>query len=367
MPAIASISNICLFKAFSLSSARSVKDQTLFQRCNFPVIREPRQQIPLINDCMVFAEMPERTGIGVPTYFHGAGTWEDGIFVRSYLVTNQLIRILKFCSDEGCGPWKELPWFFMEYESLGIKPNSYTYSTMLAICRILSALEEGKQLHAQVLKMQCLSETAVSNALLAMYCKCEAMADAESVFERIPQRNIISWTTIINGLYQHEVFEKAMRQFYLMRESGIEPNEYTFTIALASCGSMKNVDNGRLLHALVIRKGMALGEFVGTAIVDMYSELGLTDDPKKQFKEMGNVASKVSRNALIKGHSGKIQDGYEIFQSMIREFGILPEQAHYSCMVDLLGRSGQIEKALDFISNMPIKLTASICRPLLAA
>ncbi|KAE8656796.1 putative Tetratricopeptide repeat (TPR)-like superfamily protein [Hibiscus syriacus] len=569
MPAIASISKIFLFKAFSLSSSRSVKDQTLIQRCNFPVIRESGKRIPLINDCMVFAKMPEITGIGVRTYLSGTGTWEDGAFVRSDLDTSHLISALRFCSDEGCvdlgrsyhgliakigldgdefvntslidmyaksggidsavmvfnqmhhldvaacnclisgyancGLFDEAFRFFMKYESLGNKPNSYTYSSMLAICRILSALEEGKQLHAQVVKMQYLSETAVSNALLTMYCECKAMADAESVFEWIPQRNTISWTAIINGLYQHEDFEKAMRKFCLMRESGIEPNEYTFTIALASCGSMKSVDSGRLLHALVIRKGMALGEFVGTAIVDMYSELGLTDDAKKQFREMGNVASKVTRNALIKGlvqnektnealdvfremvrkdaacdeftfsiilracaslpsfsscqqihawvakakldtnthvgsslieaytgcgivedaekvfsrisapddvswnsmikaysqngnprramslfrrmimkgfrptgstflavlsacsHSGKIQDGHEIFQSMVREFGLLPEQAHYSCMVDLLGRSGQIERALDFISNMPIKPTASIWRPLLAA
>ncbi|PPD66210.1 hypothetical protein GOBAR_DD36917 [Gossypium barbadense] len=68
----------------------------------------------------------------------------------------------------------------------GNKPNSYTYSSMLAICGILSTIEEGKQLHAQVVKMQYLSETAVSNALLTMYCKCEAMADAESLFERLP-------------------------------------------------------------------------------------------------------------------------------------------------------------------------------------
>ncbi|KAL4332918.1 hypothetical protein GQ457_07G034850 [Hibiscus cannabinus] len=569
MPAIASISKICLYEPFSFSSARSVKYQTLLQRCNYPVMRESKQQVPFMNDCMVFAEMPERTGIGVSTYLHENGTWENGVFVRSDLDTSHLISVLKYCGGEGCvdlgrsyhgliakigldgdefvntslidmyakcgdivsavmvfnqmphldvascnclisgyancGLFDEAFRFFMKYESLGNMPNPYTYSTMLAICGTLSALEEGKQLHAQVVKMQYLSETAVSNALLTMYCKCETMTDAESVFERLPQRNIISWTAIINGLYQHEDFEKAMRQFCLMRESGIEPNGYTFTVALECCGSMKNVDNSRLLHALVIKKGMALGEFVGAAIIDMYSELGETDDAKKQFKEMGNLASKVSRNALIKGlvhnekgnealdvfsemvrkdaacdeftfsivlracaslpsftssqqihawlakanldtnthvgsslieaytgcgsaedaekvfgrilapdvvsfnsmikaysqngnpgramslfrrmvmkgfrptgstflavlsacsHSGKVQDGLEIFQSMIREFGILPEQAHYSCMVDLLGRSGQIEKALDFISNMPIKPTASIWRPLLAA
>ncbi|PPR93926.1 hypothetical protein GOBAR_AA26748 [Gossypium barbadense] len=631
-PVMASISKICLYKPFSLSFAGSVKDQTLLQRCNFPATCILREQVPLKNECRVFARMPERTGTGVSTYLRETGTGENGDYARNDLDISHLISVLKFCGGEGClefgrtyhgliaktgldgdefvntslidylretgtgengdyarndldishlisvlkfcggegclefgrtyhgliaktgldgdefvntslidmyakcgdidsavmvfnqmprldvascnclisgyancGLFEEAFRVFMNYESWGNRPISYTYSSMLAICGILSAIEEGKQLHAQVVKMQYLSETAVSNALLTMYCKCEAMADAESLFERLPQRNIVSWTAIINGLYQHEGFEKAMRLFCLMRESGIEPNDYTFTIALASCGNMKNIDNCRLLHGLVIKKGMALGEFVGTALIDMYSELRETDDAEKQFKEMGNLTSKVSRNALIKGlvqnekanealdafselvrkdaacdeftfspilracaslpsfmscqqihaqvvkanfdknthvgsslieaytrcgsvedaekvfsrisapdvvswnsvikaysqngnprraislfrrmimkgfrptgstflavlsacsHSGKTQDGLEIFQSMINEFGVSPEEAHYSCMVDLLGRSGQIEKALDFINNTPIKPTASIWRPLLAA
>ncbi|KAE8729461.1 hypothetical protein F3Y22_tig00003715pilonHSYRG00211 [Hibiscus syriacus] len=244
--------------------------------------------------------------------------------------------------------------FFVKYESLGKKPNSYTYSTMLGICRILSALEERKQLHSQVVKMQYLSETTD--------------------------------------------FEKAMRKFCLMRESGIDPHEYTFTIALASCGSMKSVDNGRLLHALVIRKGMALGEFVGTAIVDMYSELGLTDDAKKQFKEMGNVASKITRNSLIKGaekvfshisapdvvswnsmikaysQNGNPRKAISLFRRMIMK-GFRPTGSAFLAVLSACSHSGKIQDghemfqsmALDFTSNMPIKPTGSIWRPLLAA
>ncbi|OMO91184.1 hypothetical protein COLO4_18568 [Corchorus olitorius] len=552
---------------FSLSFPWSVKDPALLQRCSFPVACLSREQILLKNECLVFAQMPER--IGLPTYSDETRMGVNGNLARNVVERGNLTSVLKFCGSEGCfevgrsyhaliakigldgdefvatslidmyakcgdidsavvifnhtprvdvascnclisgyascGLFKEAFSFFMNFDSFGNGPNPYTYSIMLSICGTLSALEEGKQLHAQVVKMQYLSETAVSNALLTMYGKCREMENAEFLFNCLPQRNLISWTAIINGFYQHEDFDKAMRLFCLMRESGIEPNEYTFTIALASCGRMKNIDNGRLLHALAIKKGMALGEFVGTALIDMYSELGEMDVAEKQLKGMGTFASKVSWNALIKGlvhnkkanealdafsemirtdaacdqftfsiiliacaslpsfnscqqihgwvvkanfdtnthvgsslieaytkcgsvedaerifsrisapdvvswnslikaysqngnprramslfqrmidkglrptgstflavlsacsHSGKIQDGQEIFQKMVSEFGILPEEAHYSCMVDLLGRSGQLEKAVDFINNLPIKPTASIWRPLLAA
>lgn len=395
--------------------------------------------------------------------------------------------------------------FFLKLDGIDVQPNHYTYSTMLAICGSLSAIDEGKQLHAQTMKLQYLSKTAVSNALLTMYIKCGMMEDAESVFEGLAQRNVISWTAIINGFKQHGDYEKALRLVCLMREDGIDPNEYTFTVALASCASLRNSHMGYMFHAQVIKRGMALGDFVGTAIVDMYSGLGEIWEAKKQLKEMGKSASSVSWNAQIAGffrnqkteeaieafsqmvrndaacdeftyssilkacsllpslatceqihsrivkskfesnvhvgsslieaynkcgswedaervfsqltaadvvswnsmikaysqngrarkaiilfekmvvegirptnstflavlsacsHSGLVQDGQKVFESMVKEYGILPEEAHYSCMVDLLGRAGKLEIALIFISNLPIKPTAPIWRPLFGA
>ncbi|RVW56935.1 putative pentatricopeptide repeat-containing protein [Vitis vinifera] len=113
------------------------------------------------------------------------------------------------------------------------------------------------------------------------------MEEAEIVFESLRQRNIISWTASINGFYQHGDFKKALKQFSMMRESGIEPNEFTFSIVLASCGCVKDFIDGRMFHTQVIKKGMASGVFVGTAIIDMYSGLGEMDEADKQFKQMG--------------------------------------------------------------------------------
>lgn len=81
--------------------------------------------------------------------------------------------------------------FFPKLDGIDVRPNHYTYSTMLAICGSLSAINEGKQLHAQTMKLQYLSKTAVSNALLTMYIKCGMMEDAESVFEGLVHRNVI--------------------------------------------------------------------------------------------------------------------------------------------------------------------------------
>ncbi|KAH1107480.1 hypothetical protein J1N35_011248 [Gossypium stocksii] len=121
--------------------------------------------------------MPKRTSTGVSTYLRKTGTRENGDYARNDLDISHLISILKFCGGEGClefgrtyhgliaktgfdgdefvntnlidiyancGLFEEALRLFMNYESWGNKLNSYTYSFKLAICRILSAIEEGK-------------------------------------------------------------------------------------------------------------------------------------------------------------------------------------------------------------------------------
>ncbi|KAJ0021543.1 hypothetical protein Pint_32778 [Pistacia integerrima] len=210
--------------------------------------------------------------------------------------------------------------FFVKLDSVGVRPNHYTYSTLLALCGSLLAIEEGKQLHAQIVKTQSSSKTAVDNALLTLYTKCGMMKDAESLFDSLVHRNVISWTAIINGCRQHGDFEKALRLFCLMREDGVDPNEYTYTIALASCASMKNLGCGRMFHAQVLKLGMALSDFVGTSIINMYTRLEKICDANKQLKEMGKMASNVSWNAQIAGlvHNEKAREAVEAFNEMVK-------------------------------------------------
>ncbi|PIA54683.1 hypothetical protein AQUCO_00900921v1 [Aquilegia coerulea] len=394
---------------------------------------------------------------------------------------------------------------FIQAQNAGVLPTEYTFSIVLSVCGTALAIAEGKQLHGHIVKRQYLNNTAVGNALLTMYCKCGMIKEVELLFDELPDKNHISWTAIVTGLYHQECFKKALEQFSLMRQSGIIPNEHTYAIALASCGGMEFPAYGRMYHAQTIKSGMNLGEFVGTAIVDMYSRYGEMIDAGKQFEETGIMTTEVSWNALVSGyirngkneeameafckmvrdgvmcdhftysnilkgcsslpslasgeqihsqviktnyishmhvgssliemyancsnfaeadlifnempmrdivswnsiikayslqgcpkkalvlvrkmieegikptsatfltilsscsHSGLVQEGQECFISMIQDFKISPDEKHYSCMVDLLGRAGQLKDARDFINNLPIKPNASIWRPLLAA
>lgn len=402
------------------------------------------------------------------------------------------------------GMFEEALGFFVEMGVGEIRPNQHTYSILISGCGSVLAINEGIQLHAHVVKLQYVLNGVVANSLLTMYCKFGMMEDAQILFQSLHEKNVVSWTAIISGLYHKKAFEKALLQFYLMRQNGFEPNEHTLTLALSCCGAVKQFGDGYALHAQLLKNGMVSGVFVGTAIIDMYTELGQMDNAVKQLQEMGTVASVVSWNALIAGfvhndkteaaleafckmvfdnvpsneytlsialkacsylpslstsrqihcwvikanfernlhvasslieayakcgnladaekvfyqismpdivswnclvkaysqhgyfrkavsvfkkmvvegikpssstflavlsacsHCGLVHEGKEFFKSMLMNNSIIPEETHYSCMVDLFSRSGQLVDALDFIKRLPIEPTASIWRPLLA-
>ncbi|KAK9123931.1 hypothetical protein Sjap_013533 [Stephania japonica] len=399
-------------------------------------------------------------------------------------------------------------YLFVQVQNEEIRPNAYTFSIVLGACATLVAVNEGKQVHGQVVKMQYSSNTVVNNSLLTMYSKFGMMDEVEILFKEHPSRNHITWTAIIAGFYRQECFEKALWVFHCMRHSEVAPNERTFAVALASSGGMRDSDFGSMLHALAIKNGMAARNvFVGTAILDLYSAVGEMGSAEKQLDEMNDYlsSSNVPWNALIAGHvsngenedamealnrmlnsgikcdeftysnilkaasslpslaageqihsciiktkyeanmhvassliemytncgilanaervfyqmrerdvvswnsmvktysqhgqpkkamllfnkmakegtrptsatflsvisacshSGLVEEGLEHFKTMLPDYEITPEEAHYSCIVDLLGRAGRLEEARDFINNSPIVPTASIWRPLLAA
>ncbi|KAI3973348.1 hypothetical protein MKX01_020723 [Papaver californicum] len=164
-----------------------------------------------------------------------------------------------------------------------------------------------------------------------MYSKFGMMDEVEILFKELPEKNLISWTAIITGFYQQKCFEKALKQFCDMRKSGEDPNEHTFVVVMASCGGMLVPLYGRMIHAQAIKFGMFSSLFVGTAILDMYSESNQMDDARKQFEEMGNSASDVSWNELVAAYvrNGKMVEALEAFDRMLGN-GILCDQFTYS-------------------------------------
>jgi len=99
----------------------------------------------------------------------------------------------------------------MQQES--VQPNSATFVGVLNTCASIVALEEGRCVHEQIIQSGCESAVFVRNSLVDMYAKCGSMEDAWRVFNKMPSREVVTWTTILGGCAMRHGHGKAALKF----------------------------------------------------------------------------------------------------------------------------------------------------------
>ncbi|XP_006353201.1 pentatricopeptide repeat-containing protein At1g28690, mitochondrial [Solanum tuberosum] len=177
---------------------------------------------------------------------------------------------------------------YIDMQRFGFRPNISTFASIIGACSALAASEIGQQVQGQLMKTELIEHVKIASALIDMYSKCGLVEDARRVFDHMHEKNVFSWTSMIDGYGKNGYPDEALELFSIMQEDHhIVPNYVTFLSALSACA-----------------------------------------------------------------HSGLVVKGREIFESMERDYYMKPRMEHYACMVDLFGRSGSLNQALEFVINM---------------
>ncbi|KAF5206248.1 Pentatricopeptide repeat-containing protein [Thalictrum thalictroides] len=284
-----------------------------------------------------------------------------------------------------------------------IKPDPMTLSAILTACSVLPSLQKGKEVHAYALLAGLGGDTLVSGGLVTMYSKCGVLVSARRVFELMPQKDKVSWSSLISGYAQNGYVEEALLQYHEMLVAGMNINSFTITSLLGMAATLTISALGKQLHVPIVKIGIGSDPPVGNSLITMYSKCGSIEDSNKVFDQiehpdliawtsmiMGYAQNGKGMDALrlydlmrSKGlkpdpltfvgvlsacsHSGLVEEGYNYFNSMTKNHGIKPGSHHYACMVDILGRAGRLEEAERFIANMSIKPDALVWGTLLAS
>lgn len=317
----------------------------------------------------------------------------------------------------------------------GVRPDRISTLSAISSCSQLKNVLLGKSCHGYVLRNGFESWDNVSNALIDMYMKCRKQDTAVKIFDRMmnktvvtwnsiiagyiengdvdaawetfntmPEKNIVSWNTIIGGLVQEGMFEEAIEVFRSMQsEEGVDADGVTMMSIASACGHLGALDLAKWIYYYVEKNKIQLDVKLGTTLVDMFSRCGDPETALSIFDGLANRdvsawtaairAMAMSGNAeraiglfdeMIEqglkpdgvvfvgaltacSHGGLVQQGKEIFESMEKVHGVSPEEVHYGCMVDLLGRAGLLEEALQLIKSMPLEPNDVIWNSLLAA
>lgn len=292
---------------------------------------------------------------------------------------------------------------FMRMQREGTQFGEFTVSSVLCACAATCAVLECKQLHAFATKSATDSNVFVATALLDVYAKCGLIGDASLVFEFMQERSDVTWSSMMAGYVQNDMYEEALSLFHRAQAVGLKHDHFMVSSAISACAGLAALIQGKQIHAIICKSGFGSNIFVCTSLIDMYAKCGTVREASLVFSG-AEEKSVALMNAMISGfakharsleamilyekmqqmgiypneatyvsmlsacsHVGLVENGRKYFDLMTRDHNVFPNVLHYSCMVDILGRAGSVDEAYDLIMGMPFDATPSIWGSLLAS
>ncbi|ERN09426.1 hypothetical protein AMTR_s00029p00062590 [Amborella trichopoda] len=228
------------------------------------------------------------------------------------------------------------------------KPNWVTLVNLLPSCAKLSALLHGKEIHGFSVKNHIHWDTIVCNALIDMYSKCGSLELARRVFDRMPERDVITWTAMIAGYGMHGNGEKAVHLFSLMHQSGVRPDYVTFVGLLSSCSHAGLVDQGlKLIEIMEHDYGIHSRLEHQSCIVDLLGRAGRLEEAFDYIKRIPVEPGPVVWGALLA--ACKVHKNVELAERVAKIlFELEPKNTgNYSLLSSIYAESGKWKEAAE--------------------
>lgn len=260
------------------------------------------------------------------------------------------------------------------------------------------------KLARQVFDEMSMKDLPIWNSMITGYARCGDMDGALELFRSMPNRNLVSWTAMISGYSQTGKYAEALAMFLSMETEESTINHVTIASVLPACASLGALEVGMRIETYAWNKGFFKNLYVSNAVLEMYARCGRIDEARRVFDDIGNRRNLCSWNSMIMGlaihgkscealelynemlmeetapddvtfvglllactHGGLVVQGRQLFKWMSEKYRINAKLEHYGCMVDLLGRAGELQEAYDLIKSMPMKPDSVVWGALLGA
>ncbi|XP_015696683.1 pentatricopeptide repeat-containing protein At2g22410, mitochondrial-like [Oryza brachyantha] len=240
-------------------------------------------------------------------------------------------------------------------------------------------------------------------SMLCALAKHGSVYAARDWFEQMPEKSVVSWNAMISCYVQGGRCREALDLYNRMKLLGLTPDEYTLAAVLSACGQHGDLASGKMIHDYIRDSFNNPGVALFNSLLDMYARCGQVDTAISLFSDMPskNVISwntiigalamhgraqdalmffrsmvsdafspdEITFVALLSAcnHGGLLEAGQYYFQAMSHVYNVRPGVEHYACMVDLLGRGGQLAKAVELIKDMPTRPDVVVWGALLGA
>ncbi|KAF2311602.1 hypothetical protein GH714_025188 [Hevea brasiliensis] len=160
-------------------------------------------------------------------------------------------------------------------------------------------LDLGKELHGLIIVNRFVLDVFLGSSLIDMYAKCGKMEDARKVFDKIPDRNLVCWTSMTVGYARLDMFKEGIELFREMQLAEVVADAALVASVISACGHLGALDQGRWVHAYCERNGIDMNLSVRNALIDMYSKCGEVEKARQIFNEMMEMSSDVKPNEAM--------------------------------------------------------------------
>ncbi|KAK9279579.1 hypothetical protein L1049_013258 [Liquidambar formosana] len=265
----------------------------------------------------------------------------------------------------------------------GVPPDKFTFPFVIKACIASFAIDKGKEVHGLAIKTGFLGDIFVLNTLMDLYFKCGDLNYGCKVFEKMPARNVVSWTTVITGLVAcgeinaaRAVFEQmpirnivswtamingyarnqqpqeAFELFQKMRLENVRPNEFTLVSLIKACTELGSLKLGSWIHDFALENGFEVGVFLGTALIDMYSKCGSLEDARRVFNSM-QIKSLATWNSMITslGVHGCGEEALALFAQM-EKANVQPDAITYVGVLCACVHTNNVDEGYRYFRDM---------------
>lgn len=282
-----------------------------------------------------------------------------------------------------CGRFEEAVTIFqqMRRES-NEKPDEATIVSTLSACTTLKNLELGKDIHSFAGNEFDLT-AIIRNALVDMYAKCGCLTVARQIFDEMPEKNVICWTSMvcgyvrcghldearelferspvrdtvlwtamINGYVQFNCFDEALALFQEMQIRRVKPDKFIVVALLTGCAQLGALEQGKWIHGYIDENRIMVDAVVGTALIEMYAKCGWVEKSLEIFFELEEKDT-ASWTSIICGlaMNGKTKEALELFSEM-KQAGAKPDDITFIGVLSACNHGGLVEEGRHFFNSM---------------
>lgn len=299
---------------------------------------------------------------------------------------NTVIKAYSFSSF----PHQAVVFYFQILSNGSFVPNSFTFVPLLGSCAKMGCSKSAQKCHGQAVKFGVVNKLPVQNSLIHMYGCCGVIEFAMKVLVEMPERDLVSWNSIVDACVKvwelglaRKLFDSmsmknviswnimingylkggnpgcALKLFREMVKTRVVGNEKTLVSVLSACSKSNRLKEGRSVHGFLIKNGLKPNIIIDTALVNLYSNCQKVGLAHRMFDKIEN-RNVVCWNAMILGHCihGDPEEGLKLFMDMVDQSrvrggeGISPDEITFVGVLCACVRARLLAEGRNYFTQM---------------